>query len=161
MSAGFVIGHLTGKLVRTVAPRWANSWKQFMQVMLEPSVPAWEYVPAKADGPFRLVRFDHDPESDSVYDYHESRDLDEVVERLARCGLPQPGETCEIIDDNQQIVLGWQMTGETIAWVGCAAAFELLERYHDPLVVAAWEAEARYRARGNNQTQEAEAHDQR
>jgi hypothetical protein len=159
MSAGFVIGHLTGKLVRAVAPRWANSWKQFMAVVLEPSIPAWEYNPYRSGSPFRLVRFDHT--SDSVYDYYESDDLDEIVGRLAQLSLPQPGETCEIIDDNQQIVLGWQMQSETIAWVGCAEAFRLLEWHHDPLIVATWEAEARFRARGNNQTTEAETHDQR
>lgn len=154
MTAPYKFGQLVGKVVRAAKPRWADGWRDFMQVIVSPSMPGWQYQPTMADGPFRLVRYEtYDHEA--VYDYFEAPDLDTVIARMVRVDLPHYDNTCVVLDDNQQIVIGWQMYDNgSIAWCGCATAFEVLARHHWPAEVAAWEAAAKVASTGGNDTTE-------
>ena len=150
------VGRILGKIRRVAAPSWAPTWEKFMTVTIAPSVPKWTY---QSQPPYRLVRYD-DVDRDVIFDYFEHPMLDMVMERFAQINLPHYGETCLILDDNQQTILGWSLTDERnyTVWWGTMEAFLSLERHHDVGEVATWEAVAKVGARGIHQTWEAESH---
>lgn len=110
-----------------------RSDERWMEVFLSPSRAPWDYWPI--DGPWRLVRCD--VLGGRVYAMETYDNVAEALCDFAHLHLPRGGEMCGLIDERDQMILGWTDTHHTetepdcdelyrYEWLGCAGAFEVL-----------------------------------
>lgn len=109
----------------------------------------WHYRPQA--GSFRYEM--HGDYTESVWHgvFEVWGSLDEAIARFASHGLPQrEGSYCWVLDSANVVILGYVTSVEAALqqgthgwWIGVEAAFQELERLHDPMEVAIWETMAK------------------
>ena len=110
------------------------------RVLEEPATPPWNYRPT---GPFLLVANQIEGITLAPLSRHYFEDFDEAVKWFVRFHVgPMERRSVGIVDDYNQIMLGYHARAAEAEWFGTAIGFERLSFHHDAMTVGVWEAMA-------------------
>lgn len=135
-----IIG-IRNRLSRLVTRRGLSG--QTMQVWITPSPAQWEYIPQP---PYTLIRFDNEkPLAEAaIYAWVDGLNDGQLCCEFLTNHMPRIRQTCMVIDDRHQIVLGWIWSeNDGPLWKGCEFMYKGLEVAGNPVDAALWCAMAR------------------